>query len=109
MKLSTALSILIPLKEGLKYAFMPFINDIWVQIKDRVWFKSPELRLRLTSFIELRRLFFAHLWKAFGSGSDENCQSIKQELLAPVQGVVLDLGAGYGHTARYLPRHKVSR
>ncbi|KAF9077577.1 S-adenosyl-L-methionine-dependent methyltransferase [Rhodocollybia butyracea] len=111
MKLLTALGPLTPLKDALKYAFRPFINEVWIQILDRLHFRSPsELRRwELSSIRELKRTFFAHLWRAFGPGSDQNSQQLKRELLSPAQGLVLDVGAGLGHSTQYLSREKVSR
>ncbi|KAK1231004.1 hypothetical protein PQX77_005891 [Marasmius sp. AFHP31] len=51
-----------------------------------------------------------HLWGAFSNGVDENTRPIKEELIrANSQGVVLDLGAGFGHSIRYLDRSRVTR
>lgn len=98
MKLSAALGLFIPLRDAFKYAFMPFLKD-----------KSNITAWRLNSFVKLRRTFFFHLWKVFGKGSDQGSQQHKQELIDPIKGVVLDVGAGLGHTIKYLKRDQVSR
>ncbi|KAJ4001724.1 S-adenosyl-L-methionine-dependent methyltransferase [Lentinula boryana] len=106
---SVAFAPLTPLKGALRFALIPFLCDVWTQICDRFKIKSTGIRWRLSSFIELRRTFFAHLWRAFGRDSDQHTRNYKQALLSPAQGVVLDLGAGLGRTASYLSRDKVFR
>jgi len=52
----------------------------------------------------------SYVWLPFGDGVDQNSRVVKEQLLAGnVEGVVLDIGAGHGHTAKYLNRDKVSK
>ncbi|PFH49526.1 hypothetical protein AMATHDRAFT_62979 [Amanita thiersii Skay4041] len=52
----------------------------------------------------------AHVWAEFAKFTDENGRPVKQGLITPyASGVVLDLGAGHGHTAFYLDHGKVTR
>jgi len=96
-----ALAPLTMLKEAFKYAFIPFLKDVFSKFTAFQW--------GLISFTELKRIFFFHLWSAFGRGSDPGIQHLKRELLGPAQGIVLDLGAGLGNSIKYLQRDKVSR
>ncbi|KAI0704427.1 S-adenosyl-L-methionine-dependent methyltransferase [Cerioporus squamosus] len=68
--------------------------------------KSPLLIIRPR---ELSRVFMSHVWKTFGDGIDESGRPVKEELIRKNSyGVVLDIGAGHGHTALYLDPTKVT-
>jgi hypothetical protein len=83
MKLSNALSLLNHLKLGISVAIIPTLKAI-------LW--NPTLLFRPRA---LSHVFFAHLWKMFGPGIDDNAKSIKEGLITPnAYGVVLDVGAG---------------
>ncbi|KAG6856090.1 hypothetical protein H0H87_007530 [Tephrocybe sp. NHM501043] len=70
-------------------------------------FKSPSVLLSPTS---LSRLFMSKLWVTFGPGLDTNCRSEKEQLITPnAYGIVLDIGAGHGHTASYLDKARVTQ
>ncbi|KAF8755663.1 prolyl-tRNA synthetase [Rhizoctonia solani] len=56
------------------------------------------------------QLFFSHVWLILGPNIDSNNRSTKHELLYPhASGVVIDIGAGHGHTMQYLDRKRVTR
>ncbi|KAF8583394.1 hypothetical protein K439DRAFT_1634449 [Ramaria rubella] len=98
MKLSEAFSILIDLTYALKLAFLPTLIEI---------VKSPRL---LFSPHNLSHLFFHNVWTLFGNGANQASYSVKTELISPnAHGVVLDLGAGHGHTVPYLSTSRVSK
>ncbi|KZV80113.1 hypothetical protein EXIGLDRAFT_687798 [Exidia glandulosa HHB12029] len=80
------------------WAFWPTLADIRAR---------PSLLLRP---LALRRVFFTHVWAVFGKGMDQGEKKVKAELVTPhAVGVVLEIGAGHGHTAHYLDRAKVTR
>jgi hypothetical protein len=84
MKLSNALSLLTDLQLGISVAIIPTLKAI-------LW--NPTLLFRPHA---LSRVFFAHLWKMFGPGVDDNGKSVKEGLITPnAYGVVLDIGAGW--------------
>ncbi|KAH9840641.1 S-adenosyl-L-methionine-dependent methyltransferase [Rhodofomes roseus] len=91
MKLSAALAVLSELKLCLQLGFVPTLRAI---------LRSPTLLLRPRA---ISRIFMMHVWSAYGDGVDANSRSVKEGLIpANAQGVVLDVGAGYGHTVNYL-------
>ncbi|KAJ1553149.1 hypothetical protein HK405_008798 [Cladochytrium tenue] len=55
---------------------------------------------------ERSRVFFANVWAASSDGINDNYREARTELLGPAaahaRGVVLDVGAGHGHTLRHL-------
>ncbi|KII84799.1 hypothetical protein PLICRDRAFT_57318 [Plicaturopsis crispa FD-325 SS-3] len=56
------------------------------------------------------RLVMAYMWGALADGADENGWAAKQSLIQPhARGVVLELGAGQGHSIAYLDRKLVRR
>ncbi|OSD00414.1 hypothetical protein PYCCODRAFT_1479292 [Trametes coccinea BRFM310] len=98
MKLSAAFSLLADLRFAIRAAFVPTLSAI---------FKSPLLLIRPS---ELSRIFMSHVWTVFGNGVDENARPVKQSLIpGNAYGVVLDLGAGHGHTLFYLDHSKVTK
>ncbi|KAI3607769.1 hypothetical protein WG66_004669 [Moniliophthora roreri] len=80
---------------GLRFALLPTCLDL----------------LRRPSLIpKVSQVYMAHLWAVFGDGADESARPMKESVIsAHAYGVVLDLGAGYGHTIQYLDRTKVTR
>ncbi|CUA76497.1 hypothetical protein RSOLAG22IIIB_06302 [Rhizoctonia solani] len=59
---------------------------------------------------ELSRLFFSFVWEKFAPLVDEGAREVKGSLVRPyAYGVVLDIGAGHGHTIPYLDRSRVSK
>lgn len=100
---------------ALKLAFLPTLWQIWV---------TPSLLFRPT---EISRIFFSHVWAAFGPGIDGNNVQLKTSLITPnAYGVVLDIGAGkppltslnphpfilpqgHGHTSKYLDTTHVTK
>ncbi|KAF8968519.1 S-adenosyl-L-methionine-dependent methyltransferase [Flammula alnicola] len=98
MKLSNAFSLLTDLRFGLAVAWMPTLKAILA---------SPTLLFRPHA---LSRVYMANLWLTFGDGVDGNGKDTKNALITPhAYGVVLDIGAGHGHTVRYLNAERVSR
>ncbi|KAJ7072715.1 hypothetical protein C8F01DRAFT_258718 [Mycena amicta] len=58
----------------------------------------------------LSRVGMAAIWLPFGNGGDENSRDMKTELITShARGCVLDIGAAYGHTAKYLDHDTVSK
>ncbi|KAF8063241.1 hypothetical protein FPV67DRAFT_1629725 [Lyophyllum atratum] len=98
MKLSAAFSILLDLRFAIQEAFLPTARAIM---------RSPSLLLSPSA---ISRLFMAKLWITFGDGVDGNSREAKQLLITPhAYGVVLDIGAGHGHTVHYLDKGRVTK
>ncbi|KAG6809997.1 hypothetical protein H0H92_013779 [Tricholoma furcatifolium] len=98
MKLSNAFGILFPMYFSIQEAFIPTLHEI---------VRSPSILLRPSS---ISRIFMSKLWIALGSGIDTNLRPTKEHLITPnAHGVVLDIGAGYGHTTAYLDRKLVTK
>ncbi|KAJ7689767.1 S-adenosyl-L-methionine-dependent methyltransferase [Mycena rosella] len=73
----------------------------------RAIFATPSLLMRPAA---LSRIGMASIWVQFGAGSDEFARGEKGRLITPhARGVVLDLGAGHGHTVDYLDRSAVTK
>ncbi|KAJ6497517.1 hypothetical protein C8R45DRAFT_1211395 [Mycena sanguinolenta] len=73
----------------------------------RAIFRSPSL---LFNWPALSRVSMARIWVPFGAGGDQGQREDKQKLITPhAHGVVLDLGAGHGHTVNYLDRTVVTK
>ncbi|KAF5350138.1 hypothetical protein D9756_009095 [Leucocoprinus leucothites] len=98
MKLSAAFALFLDLRFVIQTALWPTIQSIW---------QNPFLLLHPQA---LSRTFMGHLWVVFGMGVDENGRPVKKQVITPhATGVVLDLGAGYGHTVNYLDHSKVTK
>jgi len=98
MKLSNALSPLADLRYAIGASLWPTILDIY---------NSPSLLLRPAT---LSQIVMAHIWVLFGDPTDEGGRPTKSDLISPnAHGVVLDIGAGHGHTVGYLDRNKVTK
>ncbi|KAF9530280.1 S-adenosyl-L-methionine-dependent methyltransferase [Crepidotus variabilis] len=104
MKLAVAFSILGAFRDAFRIAFPPTFQEIR---------KQPGL-LWPTQWRTISALFMSYLWLVWGAGVDGNAKKDKERLLQPLdedirpKGVVLDIGAGYGLTAKYLDRSRVS-
>ncbi|KDR71540.1 hypothetical protein GALMADRAFT_159374 [Galerina marginata CBS 339.88] len=58
----------------------------------------------------LSRIFLGHVWLVMGEPMDMNSSGVKDSLITPnAVGVVLDIGAGHGHTVKYLNRAVVTK
>ncbi|KAI0667412.1 hypothetical protein C8Q78DRAFT_1071854 [Trametes maxima] len=98
MKLAAAFGLLTDLRFAVQAAFIPTLRAV---------FSSPSLLLHPH---KVSRIFMAHVWKVFGNGVDENARPVKESLIPTnAYGVVLDIGAGHGHTVNYLDPSKVTR
>ncbi|KAI0654320.1 hypothetical protein C8Q70DRAFT_1048050 [Cubamyces menziesii] len=98
MKLSAAFGLLTDLRLASQAAFLPTLKAV---------FRSPAL---LFYPREISRIFMAHVWKAFGNSTDESGRPVKASLIpSNAHGVVLDIGAGHGHTILYLDPAKVTK
>lgn len=99
MKLSSSLGLLTDLRLAIQAALLPTILAI---------LHTPSLILRPHA---VSRVFMSHVWSAgFGDGIDQNCRDIKESLIRMnARGVVLDIGAGHGHTVNYLDRAQVTK
>ncbi|KAJ7736925.1 hypothetical protein B0H16DRAFT_111940 [Mycena metata] len=94
-------------------AILNTFDDMWAGLKIgvpavlRAIMASPPL---LFSSGTLSRISMANIWVPFGAGSDESTRADKTELITShARGVVLDLGAGHGHTVNYLDRTMVTK
>ncbi|KZT36785.1 hypothetical protein SISSUDRAFT_988681 [Sistotremastrum suecicum HHB10207 ss-3] len=98
MKLKDILSPLLDIRAALSFALLPFLITV---------IKNPFLLLHPS---KLSRLFFSLLWTPFSEGVDSAARSAKQGLVTPyAYGVVLDIGAGHGHTLDYLDHSRIKR
>jgi SAM-dependent methyltransferase len=87
--------------------------DWWLAIKHgipptwRAIIAQPRLLIRPS---ELSRLFFSFVWEKFAPMVDEGSREVKESLVRPhAYGVVLDIGAGHGHTIPYLDRTRITK
>ncbi|KAG1826490.1 hypothetical protein DFJ58DRAFT_828990 [Suillus subalutaceus] len=94
-------------------AALAILPDLYVVIKTGLWptilaiCHTPSLLLQPH---ELSHIFMSHVWKLFSNGVDGNAKATKQKLITPhAYGVVLDIGAGHGHTINYLDRSRVTK
>ncbi|KAG8215774.1 hypothetical protein J3R82DRAFT_7677 [Butyriboletus roseoflavus] len=98
MSILKRFSLLGDLYFALQLAFWPTLWRIWT---------TPSLLLHPTA---IPRVFMSHVWTAFGAGIDGNNVQLKTSLITQnAYGVVLDLGAGHGHTAKYLDTARVTK
>ncbi|EMD35916.1 hypothetical protein CERSUDRAFT_85003 [Gelatoporia subvermispora B] len=99
MKLSISLDLILQLRWAMAIALGPTLRAIW---------HKPSL---LFHSREISRLFMSHIWSSgLGDGIDENARDVKGPLITPnAYGVVLDIGAGHGHTANYLDINRVTK
>lgn len=98
MRLSAAFAIFPELYLAITAGLGPTILSI---------FQTPSLLLQPH---ELSYIFMSHVWKLFADGVDANARATKQSLITPhAYGVVLDIGAGHGHTINYLDRSCVTK
>ncbi|KAG1850882.1 hypothetical protein F4604DRAFT_1807828 [Suillus subluteus] len=94
-------------------AAFAIVPDLYVVIKTGLWptilaiSHTPSLLLQPH---ELSHIFMSHVWKLFSNGVDGNTRTTKQKLITPhAYGVVLDIGAGHGHTINYLDHSRVTK
>ncbi|KZP22885.1 hypothetical protein FIBSPDRAFT_786565 [Athelia psychrophila] len=98
MRLSSALRPFWQICYGTSFAWRPTMRALWT---------TPALMLHPA---KVSQLFMAHLWTAFADPIDDGSRELKEDLITTnAYGVVLDLGAGYGHTAKYLDRCRVTK
>jgi len=86
-------AILGPL-EDLRYATFAAVGPTL-----KILIKKPSIIFRPK---QLSQLFFSHVWALFGSLIDAGSKGEKTRLIKDVHGIVLDIGAGHGHTLDYL-------
>lgn len=74
------------------------VHDLYLALKFALW---PTIRhISTTPSVlfhpaAISRIFFSHVWTAFGAGIDENGAQLRTSLITPnAYGVVLDIGAG---------------
>ncbi|KAJ7180524.1 S-adenosyl-L-methionine-dependent methyltransferase [Mycena filopes] len=96
MKLSSSLGLLSDLRAAVRVATLPTLRSIWLQ---------PSLLLRPAL---LSKTFFSAVWAAFAAPTDEGARPTKLILIPQATGVVLDIGAGHGHSIDYLDRTVVT-
>ncbi|KAI0072621.1 hypothetical protein K474DRAFT_1650758 [Panus rudis PR-1116 ss-1] len=98
MKLLNVWNFLLDLKLAIKLAFLPTLKDV---------LRSPSLLFHPRG---ISRQFMSYVWNAYGDGVDTNSGPVKKSLITPyAKGVVLDLGAGHGHTVNHLDHSKVNK
>ncbi|TBU27139.1 hypothetical protein BD311DRAFT_724863 [Dichomitus squalens] len=98
MKFFATFGLLEDVRAAIQTAFVPTLVAI---LRDPILVFRPH---------EVSRIFMAYVWRLFGDGVDGNARPVKEELLpANCYGVVLDIGAGHGHTALYLDHTKVTK
>lgn len=96
MKLSNLWGLFSDLFAGIRFGLLPTLKDIIAQ---------PSLLLHPH---ELQHIFFAHIWVTFSATVDEGGRPVKEQLLPQAYGAVLDIGAGHGHSLKYLDRKRVT-
>ncbi|PPQ97688.1 hypothetical protein CVT26_001871 [Gymnopilus dilepis] len=94
-------------------AIFEFLNQIWGVTKIgapptlKAVLSSPSILLKPTT---LSRIFFSHIWAAMTGGMDDWAKELKEEIITPnAEGIVLDIGAGHGHSVLYLNRAVVNK
>jgi len=98
MKISAAFALFEDLFAAIRGGFFPTVQAIAT---------SPLLLFRP---VALSRLFMAKVWVTFGDGVDSNGRPVKELLITPnAYGVLLDIGAGHGHTIKYLDPNRVTK
>ncbi|TCD66169.1 hypothetical protein EIP91_001723 [Steccherinum ochraceum] len=98
MKISKAFALLTDLRLAIQAAFFPTTRDI---------ISTPSMLLSPSA---VSQRFMAYVWDAFAGGTDQAARVVKDGLIPPyARGVVLDIGAGHGHTINYLDRTKVTK
>ncbi|KAF9476117.1 hypothetical protein BDN70DRAFT_882821 [Pholiota conissans] len=98
MKLSNALGPLDGIWFNITTALPPTLKAV---------LRNPTL---LLSPSKISQVYMSNLWMVYADGIDGNAKSDKETLITPhAHGVVLDLGAGHGHTVRYLNRERVTK
>jgi len=98
MKISSIIAPANDLRLAIQHAILPSLKAIFFQ---------PSILFHPHTLSEL---FMAYVWIAFGDGIDEGGGSVKRALITQhAHGVVLDLGAGHGHTTKYLDTTKVTK
>jgi len=70
-----------------------------------IW-SDPSL---LFQFKRVQQIAQYHFWKKFGPEVDKNAAPVKCQLLPYVEGVVLEIGAGHGHSLKYMQREKITK
>ncbi|KAH7886773.1 S-adenosyl-L-methionine-dependent methyltransferase [Phlebopus sp. FC_14] len=97
MPLLARFSLLGDLRVAFQIALWPTLKQVW---------SNPSLLLQPTA---ISRIVMSHVWSTFGPGIDGNSVETKKGLVTQyAYGVVLDVGAGHGHTAKYLDKSRVT-
>ncbi|KAF4565475.1 hypothetical protein EYR40_002450 [Pleurotus pulmonarius] len=98
MKLSAALGFVTDFRYALQASLLGTLKAV---------VSSPSLLLKPAL---VSRIVMSYVWGMFADGVDGNGREIKAELITQgAHGLVLDIGAGHGHTANYLDHDKVTR
>ncbi|KAG1727873.1 hypothetical protein EDB19DRAFT_173248 [Suillus lakei] len=98
MRLDAAFGLVADLRLSLVGGLWPTILAIW---------HAPSL---LSQPLEISRTFMSCVWDLYGNSVDEAGRNVKKGLITPhAYGVVLDLGAGHGHTVNYLDHSRVTK
>ncbi|KAG9225468.1 hypothetical protein PLEOSDRAFT_1091061 [Pleurotus ostreatus PC15] len=98
MKLSAAFGFLTDFRYALQASLPGTLKAV---------ISSPSLLLKPAL---VSRIVMSYVWGLFANGIDGNSREIKVELITQdAHGLVLDIGAGHGHTANYLEHDKVSK
>ncbi|KAI9463906.1 hypothetical protein HD554DRAFT_2026814 [Boletus coccyginus] len=89
------------------------LGDVYIALQLALWptlnhiCATPSLLFHPRA---VARIFMSIVWTGFGAGIDESNAQLKASLITQnAYGVVLDLGAGHGHLAKYLDRIRVTK
>ncbi|EPQ53301.1 hypothetical protein GLOTRDRAFT_45504 [Gloeophyllum trabeum ATCC 11539] len=98
MKWSARFSLLTDLRQAFQTALFPTFLAV---------VRSPLLLLHPHAISEI---FMSHVWVMMSAAVDEGGKQVKENLITPhAYGVVFDIGAGHGHTVKYLDPTKVTK
>ncbi|ORY29255.1 hypothetical protein BCR33DRAFT_793091 [Rhizoclosmatium globosum] len=99
MTLSDKYGIIWDMLTALKISLLPTLFAL---------LQSPSL---LFSPRKVQGLLMANIWaNGFGDGVNDSNRDLKTRIITPnAKGVVLDVGAGHGHTIRFLDKSKVTK
>ncbi|RUS20218.1 S-adenosyl-L-methionine-dependent methyltransferase [Endogone sp. FLAS-F59071] len=87
--------------------WLPLAGLILAAVLSALWVMLINLPALLIT--QWRRHYFDALWSRLGHHSDAGLSAAKTNLLSQARGTILDVGAGHGHSFKYLPRAQITR